>query len=156
MHLPLLLQRCTQFCGASQFQELNRHFLRPQHIQSAYFLHLCLPHTTQDHCHLCCLPLLTLHTILLALIGSDLATLASWLPGSKLKRSLFGGSPTVAQCLLLQTCKLPKTARTAQKCAGKAYSAQTGRPSVTLHMQEPSPSFLIKSTPPRLPIHLSS
>ena len=39
MHLPLLLQRCTQFCGASQFQELNRHFLRPQHIQCAYFLH---------------------------------------------------------------------------------------------------------------------
>ena len=131
--------------------------LPPPTTYSVCLLPALVPtHTTQDHCHLCCLPLLTLHTTPLALIGSDLATLASWLPGSKLKRSLFGGSPTVAQCLLLQTCKLPKTARTAQKCAGKAYSAQTGRPSVTLHMREPSPSFLIKSTPPRLPIHLSS
>ena len=119
--------------------------LPPPTTYSVCLLPALVPtHTTQDHCHLCCLPLLTLHTILLALIGSDLATLASWLPGSKLKRSLFGGSPTVAQCLLLQTCKLPKTARIAQKCAGKAYSAQTGRPSVTLHMREPSPLFPYK------------
>ena len=41
--------------------------------------------------------------------------------GSKLRQALYGGSPTVAQCLPLQTCKLPKTARTAQNCA-KAWS----------------------------------
>ena len=43
------------------------------------------------------------------------------LAGSKLRQALYGGSPTVAQCLPLQTCKLPKTARTAQNCA-KAWS----------------------------------
>ena len=35
----------------------------------------------------------------LALTGSDLALSGRRLPGSKLRRSLYGGSPTVAQCL---------------------------------------------------------
>ena len=40
------------------------------------------------------------YTPTLALTGSDLATLGRRrLPGSKLRQALYGGSPTVAQCL---------------------------------------------------------
>ena len=63
------------------------------------------PPTTYSFCHptqaLPPLGLLLLPTHpTLALTGSDLATLGRRrLPGSKLRQALYGGSPTVAQCL---------------------------------------------------------
>ena len=113
---------------------------------------------------LVCLPLLLLPTHpTLALTGSDLATSGRRLPGSKLRQALYGGSPTVAQCLLLQTCKLPKTARTAQNCA-KTWSVckpAKERSLLLLHnlpYARACPLCPYKATstqPPRLPIHLS-
>ena len=119
--------------------------LPPPTTYSVCLLPALVPtHTTQDHCHLCCLPLLTLHTILLALIGSDLATLASWLPGSKLKRSLFGDRPPLpnaSSCKLANCLKLLEPPKSAQ---GRRIARKPAAPSVTLHMREPSPLFPYK------------
>ena len=68
--------------------------------------------------------------------------------------------PPLPNASPLQTCKLPKIARTAPKCA-KTWSVckpAKGCSSITFHMREPPPSVLIKPPPPslpRLPIHLS-
>ena len=83
------------------------------------------------------------------------------LPGSKLRQALYGGSPTVAQCLPLQTCKLPKTSRTTQNCA-KTWSVcklTKEQRRLLLHNLTYARAFCpYKATstqPPRLPIYLS-
>ena len=98
----------------------------------------------------------------LALTGSDLATLGRRrLPASKLRQALYGGSPTVAQCLpLLQTCKLPKTVRTAQNRA-KTWSVckpAKERSSLLVHnlpYARACPSVLIKPPPASPPTSYS-
>ena len=92
----------------------------------------------------------------LALTGSDLATSGRRLPASKLRQPLYGGSPTVAQCL---PCKLanclklrepPKTVQRGGVCANLLRSAACSS-SITFHMREPAPPVLIKPPPAPAP-----
>ena len=118
--------------------------------------HTYLPSYTHNIFHLpptrALPPLLLLPTHpTLALTGSDLATSGRRLPGSKLRQPLYGGSPTVAQCL---PCKLanclklrepPKTVQRGGVCANLLRSAACSS-SITFHMREPAPLCPYKAT----------